>query len=230
MAANGGGYPSCSALGTWAQQVTASWEWGGGPRSRSSHPSPARSARAPLTGAEPGEGPDGRAGGPRSQGLVPPAHPALCPGQVDEYTVRCQQDLGELIIIRLHKERHSFLPKTSWYCNYVQICAPGGRVYHFPAYQWMDGYETLALREATGKPSAPHPCFPPACHLPGPHGDSWEHLTLSRVTLGHCGPGSGLQPLQGDRSEAGATLSVSGPQVRAEDKHALHYLPLQSRP
>ncbi|XP_077602862.1 arachidonate 12-lipoxygenase, 12R-type [Crocuta crocuta] len=75
-------------------------------------------------------------------------------GAVDEYTVRCQQDLGELIIIRLHKERHSFLPKNSWYCNYVQICAPGGRVYHFPAYQWMDGYETLALREATGKTTA----------------------------------------------------------------------------
>lgn len=104
-------------------------------------------------------------GRPEGPGPVLPAHPALCPGQVDEYTVRCQQDLGELIIIRLHKERHSFLPKNSWYCNYVQICAPGGRVYHFPAYQWMDGYETLALREATGKPSAPLP-VPPGPSLP----------------------------------------------------------------
>ncbi|XP_047563581.1 arachidonate 12-lipoxygenase, 12R-type isoform X2 [Lutra lutra] len=34
------------------------------------------------------------------------------------------------------------------------IGAPNGRVYHFPAYQWMDGYETLALREATGKTRA----------------------------------------------------------------------------
>ncbi|XP_036125243.1 arachidonate 12-lipoxygenase, 12R-type [Molossus molossus] len=75
-------------------------------------------------------------------------------GAVDEYTVQCQQDLGELIIIRLHKERYSFFPKKSWYCNYVQICAPNGRIYHFPAYQWMDGYETLALREATGKTPA----------------------------------------------------------------------------
>ncbi|XP_026376664.1 arachidonate 12-lipoxygenase, 12R-type [Ursus americanus] len=75
-------------------------------------------------------------------------------GAVDEYTVRCPQDLGELVIIRLHKERYSFLPKNSWYCNYVQICAPDGRIYHFPAYQWMDGYETLALREATGKTAA----------------------------------------------------------------------------
>ncbi|XP_004604906.1 arachidonate 12-lipoxygenase, 12R-type [Sorex araneus] len=75
-------------------------------------------------------------------------------GAVDEYTVQCQQDLGELIIIRLHKERYSFFPKNSWYCNYVQICAPNGRIYHFPAYQWMDGYETLALREATGKTPA----------------------------------------------------------------------------
>lgn len=73
--------------------------------------------------------------------------------QVDDYTVQCQQDLGELIIIRLHKEPHSFLAKDPWYCNYVQICAPDCRVYHFPAYQWMDGYETLALREATGEPA-----------------------------------------------------------------------------
>lgn len=85
---------------------------------------------------------------------------------MDDYTVQCQQDLGELIIIRLHKEPHSFLPKDPWYCNYVQICAPNCRVYHFPAYQWMDGYETLALREATGE-ATNHliPCseFPYSC-------------------------------------------------------------------
>ncbi|KAK2509334.1 hypothetical protein MC885_006596 [Smutsia gigantea] len=78
-------------------------------------------------------------------------------GAVDEYTIQCQQDLGELMIIRLYKERYSFFRKKSWYCNYVQICAPSGRIYHFPAYQWMDGYETLALREATGKLPPPHP-------------------------------------------------------------------------
>ena len=73
--------------------------------------------------------------------------------QVDDYTVQCQQDLGDLIIVRLYKERYSFFPKNPWYCNYVQVCAPNGRIYHFPAYQWIDGYGTLALREATGKPS-----------------------------------------------------------------------------
>lgn len=75
------------------------------------------------------------------------------PAQVDDYTVQCQQDLGDLIIVRLYKERYSFFPKNPWYCKYVQVCAPNGRIYHFPAYQWMDGYETLALREATGKSS-----------------------------------------------------------------------------
>lgn len=75
------------------------------------------------------------------------------PAQVDDYTVQCQQDLGDLIIVRLYKERYSFFPKNPWYCNYVQVCAPNGRIYHFPAYQWMDGYKTLALREATGKSS-----------------------------------------------------------------------------
>ncbi|KAM9747359.1 arachidonate 12-lipoxygenase, 12R-type [Dama dama] len=75
-------------------------------------------------------------------------------GAVDDYTVQCQQDLGDLIIVRLYKERYSFFPKNPWYCNYVQVCAPNGRIYHFPAYQWMDGYKTLALREATGKTAA----------------------------------------------------------------------------
>nr|XP_020724693.1 arachidonate 12-lipoxygenase, 12R-type [Odocoileus virginianus texanus] len=75
-------------------------------------------------------------------------------GAVDDYTVQCQQDLGDLIIVRLFKERYSFFPKNPWYCNYVQVCVPNGRIYHFPAYQWMDGYETLSLREATGKTAA----------------------------------------------------------------------------
>ncbi|XP_010814296.1 arachidonate 12-lipoxygenase, 12R-type isoform X2 [Bos indicus] len=75
-------------------------------------------------------------------------------GAVDDYTVQCQQDLGDLIIVRLYKERYSFFPKNPWYCNYVQVCAPNGRIYHFPAYQWIDGYGTLALREATGKIAA----------------------------------------------------------------------------
>lgn len=105
-----------------------------------------------------GRGVQRRPGEEAARGEPEPA----CALQVDEYTVRCQQDLGELIIIRLHKERCSFFPKDPWYCNYVQICAPNGRVYHFPAYQWMDGYETLALREATGKlsPAQPRPWGP----------------------------------------------------------------------
>ncbi|EPQ15501.1 Arachidonate 12-lipoxygenase, 12R-type [Myotis brandtii] len=100
---------------------------------------------------------------PEQPGLRPACSAGPVPCQVDEYTVQCQQDLGELIIIRLHKERYSFFPKNPWYCNYVQICAPNGRIYHFPAYQWMDGYETLALREATGKLS-------PAQPMPMPRG------------------------------------------------------------
>lgn len=119
--------------------------------------------RAPRSGhpVRKGSAPAGRGRGERGEAARGEPEPA-CALQVDEYTVRCQQDLGELIIIRLHKERCSFFPKDPWYCNYVQICAPNGRVYHFPAYQWMDGYETLALREATGKlsPAQPRPWGP----------------------------------------------------------------------
>lgn len=147
-----------------------------GESQRSGHPSPGGEQRERGLGEQPEQW---GAGAPGLSPACSAARPAPC--QVDEYTVQCQQDLGELIIIRLYKERYSFFPKNSWYCNYVQICAPNGRIYHFPAYQWMDGYETLALREATGKLSPPHPMplgpssvatldSPPASQVPAPQG------------------------------------------------------------
>lgn len=110
---------------------------------------------------------------------------------MDEYTIQCQEDLGELVIIRLYKERYSFFRKKSWYCNYVQICAPCGRIYHFPAYQWMDGYETLALREATGKLLPLHPMplgsllWPglPSMATPGSQQTSQVPATQERLPL-----------------------------------------------
>ncbi|KAJ7313195.1 hypothetical protein JRQ81_004471 [Phrynocephalus forsythii] len=70
-------------------------------------------------------------------------------GAVDEYDVPCDQDLGPLLMIRLHKEPYLFFPSDGWYCSYVTVKAPQGQVYTFPSYQWMEGHDTWCLREGT---------------------------------------------------------------------------------
>uniref|UniRef100_A0A6I8MZB8 Arachidonate epidermal lipoxygenase 3 n=1 Tax=Ornithorhynchus anatinus TaxID=9258 RepID=A0A6I8MZB8_ORNAN len=71
----------------------------------------------------------------------------FAPGAVDEYKVPCKADLGELLLLRLHKERYSFFPKDSWYCSHLTVTAPDGQWYRFPCYQWIEGYCSLELRQ-----------------------------------------------------------------------------------
>ncbi|XP_042331736.1 polyunsaturated fatty acid lipoxygenase ALOX15B-like [Sceloporus undulatus] len=73
------------------------------------------------------------------------------PGAVDEYEVHSEQDLGPVLLVRLHKDPYLFFPEDSWYCNFVQLTTPQGETYYFPCYQWIEGYRTLELREGTGK-------------------------------------------------------------------------------
>ncbi|KAH0626130.1 hypothetical protein JD844_000911 [Phrynosoma platyrhinos] len=73
-------------------------------------------------------------------------------GAVDEYQVSVEEDLGPLLLIRLHKERYLFFPEDSWFCSYVRVTSPQGETWHFPSYQWLEGYGILTLREGTGWP------------------------------------------------------------------------------
>uniref|UniRef100_A0A803TRI3 Arachidonate lipoxygenase 3 n=1 Tax=Anolis carolinensis TaxID=28377 RepID=A0A803TRI3_ANOCA len=72
-------------------------------------------------------------------------------GSVSDYEVSCEHDLGEIVLLRLHKEGAIELFTTNWYCNFITVTSPKGAAYHFPCYQWMEGYQTLELREGTGK-------------------------------------------------------------------------------
>ncbi|TKC47987.1 hypothetical protein EI555_000274 [Monodon monoceros] len=69
---------------------------------------------------------------------------------VQKYKVRCSEELGELLLLRLHKERYAFFPKDSWYCSRICITTLGGTLCHFPCYQWIEGYCTIELRQGTG--------------------------------------------------------------------------------
>ncbi|XP_069502553.1 polyunsaturated fatty acid lipoxygenase ALOX15B-like isoform X1 [Ambystoma mexicanum] len=71
------------------------------------------------------------------------------PGAVDEYRIKEDRDLGEILLIRLHKGPFSIFPEDNWYCMYVTVTSPGGVIYRFPCYRWIEGYPTVELAEGT---------------------------------------------------------------------------------
>ncbi|XP_039944461.1 hydroperoxide isomerase ALOXE3-like [Hirundo rustica] len=71
------------------------------------------------------------------------------PGKERSLSVHCGQDLGPIILIRLHKWR-LFL-EDAWFCKDIRVTAPNGTLYRFPCYQWLEGVTTVELREGSGK-------------------------------------------------------------------------------
>ncbi|XP_051499848.1 hydroperoxide isomerase ALOXE3-like, partial [Apus apus] len=71
------------------------------------------------------------------------------PGTEKNLSVRCQQELGPLVLLRLHKWR-LFL-EDAWFCRDVRVTAPDGTLFRFPCHQWLEGVTTLELREGTAK-------------------------------------------------------------------------------
>ncbi|KAM6032784.1 polyunsaturated fatty acid lipoxygenase ALOX15B-like isoform 2-T2 [Theristicus caerulescens] len=74
------------------------------------------------------------------------------PGMEKNLTVRCEQDLGPIVLIRLHKWR-LFL-EDAWFCKDVRVTAPDGTLYRFPCHQWLEGVTTVEVREGSGKKPA----------------------------------------------------------------------------
>ncbi|XP_015847828.1 hydroperoxide isomerase ALOXE3 isoform X1 [Peromyscus maniculatus bairdii] len=72
-------------------------------------------------------------------------------GSVQKYKVRCAAELGEILLLRLHKERFAFFCKDPWYCSRVSVTTPDGTIIHFPSYQWIEGYCTVELRPGTAR-------------------------------------------------------------------------------
>ncbi|XP_015418013.1 PREDICTED: hydroperoxide isomerase ALOXE3 [Myotis davidii] len=75
----------------------------------------------------------------------------FAPGSVQKYKVRCSAELGELLLLRLHKERYAYFRKDSWYCSHICVTAPDGALCHFPCYQWIEGFCTVELRPGTAR-------------------------------------------------------------------------------
>ncbi|XP_071418295.1 hydroperoxide isomerase ALOXE3-like [Pithys albifrons albifrons] len=71
------------------------------------------------------------------------------PGQEKTLSVACGQDLGPIVLIRLHKQRN-FL-EDSWFCKDVRVTAPNGTLYRFPCNKWLEDVTTVEVREGSGK-------------------------------------------------------------------------------
>uniref|UniRef100_A0A670Z7W0 Arachidonate epidermal lipoxygenase 3 n=1 Tax=Pseudonaja textilis TaxID=8673 RepID=A0A670Z7W0_PSETE len=81
------------------------------------------------------------------------------PGKVSEFVVETQMELGDILLVRLHKEPYGFFPPTNWNCSFIEVETPEGQTHRFPCYQWILGYPTFELREGTGE------IFPPSMKL-----------------------------------------------------------------
>ncbi|NXT55728.1 LX12B protein, partial [Pluvianellus socialis] len=76
----------------------------------------------------------------------------LLPGVEQALTVRCDQDLGPVVLVRLSK--YQCFADDAWFCNDVRVTAPDGALYRFPCYQWLEGTTTVEIREGAGKKQA----------------------------------------------------------------------------
>ncbi|XP_066483312.1 hydroperoxide isomerase ALOXE3-like [Tiliqua scincoides] len=81
--------------------------------------------------------------------------PNFLPGSKTEYKITCEHDLGEILLVCLHKEPLLNLNiPTLWYCNFVKVLSPHWKTYTFPCYQWIEGRQLVELREGAGKTPA----------------------------------------------------------------------------
>ncbi|CAH2226065.1 hydroperoxide isomerase ALOXE3-like [Pelobates cultripes] len=69
--------------------------------------------------------------------------------RVGEYKVTSNEDIGEILSVRLYKEY--YLVTDEWFCKYVDVTSPSGHTYHFPCYQWLSGPRILEIPEGRGK-------------------------------------------------------------------------------
>ncbi|XP_043537684.1 hydroperoxide isomerase ALOXE3-like [Chiloscyllium plagiosum] len=72
-------------------------------------------------------------------------------GSVRTIKIQSNNDLGEILLVRLYKDKHTLLPEDSWYCQYVTVEAPNQKVYNFPCYSWLEDENTLEIIEGTAR-------------------------------------------------------------------------------
>nr|XP_033781050.1 arachidonate 12-lipoxygenase, 12S-type [Geotrypetes seraphini] len=73
----------------------------------------------------------------------------FCRGAVDDYEVLSDEEIGSIQLVQLEKQR--FWIEDNWFCLYVTVTCPQGRVFHFPCHRWLIGNTTLSIPEGTAR-------------------------------------------------------------------------------
>ncbi|KAM4045139.1 polyunsaturated fatty acid lipoxygenase ALOX15B-like [Anomaloglossus baeobatrachus] len=71
------------------------------------------------------------------------------PGKVRTFDVTIEGDVGELLSVRLYKERNVLPISDAWYVQYIHVTSPEGKLYQFPVYQWISGQTNVLIPEGT---------------------------------------------------------------------------------
>lgn len=68
--------------------------------------------------------------------------------QVDSYAVDTNEELGEIVMVKLQKEK--FLVPDDWYCKFITVAPPSGRCVEFPCFRWLVDDKEVVLRDGRG--------------------------------------------------------------------------------
>ncbi|XP_061545260.1 polyunsaturated fatty acid 5-lipoxygenase-like [Phycodurus eques] len=78
-------------------------------------------------------------------GLDKPLFDDFQRGSVDSYPVGVQENLGEIVLVKLEKK--TYLAQDHWYCRYVSVRTPGEDNVEFPCYRWLVDDKEVVLRD-----------------------------------------------------------------------------------
>ncbi|KAM9809803.1 polyunsaturated fatty acid 5-lipoxygenase-like isoform X2 [Syngnathus typhle] len=70
-------------------------------------------------------------------------------GSVEFYPVEVQKNLGEIVLIKLEKQK--YLVQDDWYCRYVSVETPSGDIVVFPCYRWLVDDKEVVLRDGRAR-------------------------------------------------------------------------------
>ncbi|KAM5180871.1 hydroperoxide isomerase ALOXE3-like [Mantella aurantiaca] len=69
-------------------------------------------------------------------------------GAETEFNIAINEDLGELLVIRLSMEAYLHFPLDPWFCRSVTVTCPKGQLYQFPLHQWI--IQSVEIPEGKG--------------------------------------------------------------------------------
>lgn len=68
--------------------------------------------------------------------------------QVDSYDLRVDEDLGDIVLVKIEKKKYWVL--DDWYCKYITVKTPSGDYVEFPCFHWLVDDKEVVLRDGRG--------------------------------------------------------------------------------